>query len=75
MQEYKDILDYIESHCGDLDNYDIVMAVYSEGDKEKDSWIKGYVDVGMNWVLECLDPWRGGVNVLFDMVERGPPKL
>ena len=73
--EYSDILEYIEKHGGDLENYDVVKAVYSDGDPETDSWIKGYVDVGVNGVLECLDPWRGDIDVVFEMVKRGPRRF
>ena len=73
--DYVDILDYIGQNGGDLENYDVVKSVYSDSDSEKNSWIQGYVDVGVNWVLECLDPWRGSVESLFEVVERGPPQL
>jgi hypothetical protein len=74
-QDYSDILEYTKKHGGDLENYDVVKAVYSDGDPEKDNWIKGYVDVGVNWVLECLDPWGGDIDVLFEMVKRGSPQF
>lgn len=73
--EYSDIIRYIEKHRRDLENYDVVKAVYSDGDPEKDSWIKGYVDAGANWILECLDPGRGDIDTLFEMVKRGPPQF
>ena len=74
VQEYRDILGYIERHGGNLEDYDVVMAVF-KGDPEEDSWIKGYMDVGVNWIVECLDPWRGNIDVLFEIVKRGPPRF
>ena len=74
-EEYGDILGYIKKHRGDLENYDVVKGVYSDTDPEKNGWIKGYVDVGANWILECVDPWRGSLDDLFEIVKRGPPKF
>ncbi len=74
-QDYKDILNYIEKHGGDLTNYDVVMTVYSEGDPEKDRWMEKFREEGVNWFVDCLDPWRGNTKYLLDRVKKGPPKI
>lgn len=74
-QDYRDILKYIKKHGGDLPDYDVVMTVYSEGDTEKDKWMKGYKDAGVNWFVDCLDPWRAKAEELLDRVKRGPTVL
>ena len=73
-EEHISILAYIVKHGGNLDNYDVVRSIYSQGDTEKDKWIE-YEEAGVNYFLDCLDPWRGNVEYLFDRVRRGPPEL
>lgn len=72
-EDYVDILNYISRKGGDLENYDVVKSVYSESDSEKNLWMQAYVDVGVNYLLDCLDPWRGNEKSLLEVVERGPP--
>lgn len=73
--EYTEILKLIRQHRGSLDDYDVVFSMYSEGDPGKDDWLKSYALAGVNWFVECLDPWRGGLDELSAIVERGPPQL
>lgn len=73
-QDYSDILEYIEKQSGELNDYDVIMTVYSEGDPQKDKWMNTYREAGVNWFVDCLDPWRGSLENLLDRVRRGPPK-
>ena len=71
--DYQEILEYIQQYNVDLENYDVIKSVYSDSNPEKNRWIKSYVDAGVNYIVDCLDPWRGKVESLFEIVERGPP--
>lgn len=73
-QDYKEILSYIEKHGGDLTNYDVVMTVYSQGDQEKDKWMSGFNEAGVNWFVDCLDPWRGDAEYLINRIKKGPSR-
>jgi alkanesulfonate monooxygenase SsuD/methylene tetrahydromethanopterin reductase-like flavin-dependent oxidoreductase (luciferase family) len=74
-EEHVAVLEYIKKHGGNLADYDVVRSVYSQGDPEKDKWMKPYKEAGVNWFLDCLDPWRGKDENLFDRVKRGPPEI
>lgn len=74
-EEHMATLEYIKKHGGNLDDYDVVRSVYSQGDPEKDKWMKKYEEAGVNWFLDCLDPWRGKDENLFERVKRGPPEI
>ena len=73
-QDYVDILSFVEGHRGNLDNFDVAFSGYSTGEWSLRDVLPEYFEAGVNWWLECLDPWRGEPDELEKIVRMGPPR-
>ena len=71
--DVKDILDYIKKYRDSLEEFDVVIFVYTTGKKEDDDWAKEYIDVGVNWLVEVIYPGRGSKEDIFNRIQIGPP--
>ncbi|MFX0064816.1 MAG: LLM class flavin-dependent oxidoreductase [Candidatus Hermodarchaeota archaeon] len=71
--DISDIINYINQYRSKEDPFDVVFPSYSSSKKEENEWIKEYAEVGCTWFFECLDPWRGDLENMKEVVKRGPP--
>ena len=67
------ILTYIKKYRPSLENFDVVMLMFTTGDKVKDAWIKNYIEVGVTWLVEVIYPGRGSKEEIFQRIRLGPP--
>ena len=74
--EIRGMMAYIRKQNPHLsDDFELVLALYSFDEPEKNEYIKAYVEEGLSWYLEMLHPWRGDLDELKHIVKRGPPQL
>jgi hypothetical protein len=71
--EYKEIVSYINQLRYTKGLFDFVFSMFTYGDKEKDLWISKYIDVGANWLVDCIYPGGYSKEEIFDRIRKGPP--
>lgn len=74
-EDFKEIIHYINEHRTDQGKFDVVFTGYSTGQQKDDEFINYYVEAGITWWFECLDPWRGSLKTFREIVESGPPAI
>jgi alkanesulfonate monooxygenase SsuD/methylene tetrahydromethanopterin reductase-like flavin-dependent oxidoreductase (luciferase family) len=57
--------------------FDVVLAGKSSGDRpgEDEAAIRPYIEAGVTWWLEDLNPWRGTLQQMRERVRKGPPRV
>jgi alkanesulfonate monooxygenase SsuD/methylene tetrahydromethanopterin reductase-like flavin-dependent oxidoreductase (luciferase family) len=73
-QDYREIVSYIGKYRKSMDSFDLVKSIYTIGDKEHDSYIHDFNDIGVNWLLEAFWPRRCSLKEIKKRIEQGPPE-
>jgi alkanesulfonate monooxygenase SsuD/methylene tetrahydromethanopterin reductase-like flavin-dependent oxidoreductase (luciferase family) len=73
-QDYKEILSYIGKYRGSMESFDLVKSIYTIKDKEHDSYIHDFVEIGIDWLLEAFWPGRSSLKEIQERIEKGPPE-
>jgi alkanesulfonate monooxygenase SsuD/methylene tetrahydromethanopterin reductase-like flavin-dependent oxidoreductase (luciferase family) len=74
--EVRELMAYVRKQNLQLsDDFELILALYSFDEPEKNEYLKAYVEAGLSWYLEMLHPWRGDLDELKHIVKRGPPQL
>lgn len=86
-EEWREIKDYIRAHCQDDAPFDFVHngASPSDDPAEARRMVEPYVEAGVTWWIEGIDPWRFGADwekpwsseysqMMRERVLQGPPR-
>jgi alkanesulfonate monooxygenase SsuD/methylene tetrahydromethanopterin reductase-like flavin-dependent oxidoreductase (luciferase family) len=86
--EWRDIMRYIHEHCVGDTAFDFVHSGATPGDDPAKAAeiINPYLDVGITWWMESVDPWRFGLHweaqlppesmrQMDERIRQGPPRL
>ncbi|NPD89024.1 MAG: LLM class flavin-dependent oxidoreductase [Asgard group archaeon] len=73
-QDYQEIMSYIRKYRESLESFDLVKSIFTVGDKEHDSYIHEFMDLGVNWLLEAFWSERCSLKEIQKRIEQGPPE-
>jgi alkanesulfonate monooxygenase SsuD/methylene tetrahydromethanopterin reductase-like flavin-dependent oxidoreductase (luciferase family) len=90
--DWRDTMDYIRKQRAELGKTDAPFDVVNGGRVPEDRWhaaesvVAPYAEVGVNWWIEDISPWRFGLpwekpwtadfsTIMHDAIRRGAPKL
>jgi hypothetical protein len=74
--DVKSLRTTIRSFQAEVKSFDIVMGFATDG-KDKSlasSIVTPYVEAGVTWWLEPIDPWRGSLEEMRQRISQGPPR-
>src|SRR5215216_25313 len=87
-EEWRELLEYIQSHRNSSAPFDAVHSGATPGDDpgKAAELIQPYADAGVTWWIEPIDPWRFGWSyevpwapeatvLIRERVRQGPPRL
>ena len=75
-EELEELVSYVRAHRIDLAPFDVVLGGRTTGGSSADATIVAfYVDAGLTWWVEGIDPWEDSANDARDRIRRGPPRL
>ncbi|MDQ3929255.1 MAG: LLM class flavin-dependent oxidoreductase [Chloroflexota bacterium] len=73
--EVADMIEYIKSHRTSPEPFEVAYGAKTPGDPAQATTItRPYIDSGITWWLEDLNPWRGTLSEMRERVLQGPPK-
>ena len=57
--------------------FDVVLAGKSSGDRpeEDEAALRPFIEAGVTWWLEDLNPWRGTMQQMRERLRKGPPRV
>ena len=71
-----DLISSVRAHRTDPAPFDVVPGGRTTGGSSADAAIVApYVDAGLTWWVEGIDPWEDSANDARDRIRRGPPRL
>ncbi|HEY0068825.1 MAG TPA: LLM class flavin-dependent oxidoreductase [Chloroflexia bacterium] len=74
-EEVAAMIEYIQSHRTSEGPFEVAYGAKSTGDPAQDASItRPYIEAGITWWLEDLNPWRGTLPQMRERVRKGPPK-
>jgi alkanesulfonate monooxygenase SsuD/methylene tetrahydromethanopterin reductase-like flavin-dependent oxidoreductase (luciferase family) len=73
--EVVEMIEYIKSQRTAEGPFDVAYGAQTTGDPGQDAAItRPYIEAGITWWLEDLNPWRGTLAEMRERVRKGPPK-
>ncbi len=74
-EELWELISYVRAHRTDPAPFDVVLAGRTSGDSSADaSIVAPYVEAGLTWWVEGIDPWQDSANDARERIRRGPPR-